>query len=250
VVLQALGIAAIFAVGVSLGLLGAGGTAIALPILVYLLGMEAHLAITVSILLVGAVSALGAVMHHAHGHVRWWTAAAFAPFGIAGAALGTRWCYLLSPRVLMLTFSGLLIVMAARILSERGAAEPRRRPILLVALAGFGIGVLTGVLGVGGGFLIVPAMVWIAGLDMKQAIGTSLVVIAINSAAAFYGHWRHTRDIDWTLAAALLVSALLGMTAGSLLAHRTHPARLRRWFAWLLLAMAVYTGVRSAAAQF
>ena len=93
-----------------------------------------------------------------------------------------------------------------------------------------------------------PAMVWFAGLAMKQAIGTSLVVIAVNSAAALYGHWRNAEQIDARLVVALLISAACGMAVGTWLAHRTHPARLRRWFAVLLIAMAIYIAARNVAA--
>jgi len=239
------GVVCIFAVGVSLGLLGAGGTAIALPVLVYLVGMEAHLAVTVSIILVGAASAFGAILHQRRGNVRWMAALSFAPFGIIGAVLGARWSYAFSARALLLTFSGLLVIIAVRLLRDNGAGDGRKRPLIIIAVVGFGIGILTGLLGVGGGFVIVPSLVWFAGLAMKEAIGTSLVIIAINSAAAFYGHWRGTPDLEPGVVLPLLLSAGAGMALGSRLAHATDPARLRRWFAWLLIAMALYMAVRN-----
>jgi uncharacterized membrane protein YfcA len=106
-------------------------------------------------------------------------------------------------------------------------------------LAGFAIGLLIGLLGVGGGFLLVPAMVYIAGLPMREAVGTSLLVSAINSAAAFAGHAAQQR-LAWRAALVLLGCAVAGMTAGVGLSHRTAPARLRRYFAGLLFALAGY----------
>jgi uncharacterized protein len=228
-----------------LGLLGAGGTATALPILVYLVGLTPHHAITVSIVIVGTVSAFGAYLHHRHGTVSWPAVLTFAPFGVVGAALGAHWCNLVSGRALLLSFSLLLVIMAVRMLSDGGAAPPRRRAAPLVALAGFAIGILTGLLGVGGGFVIVPALIWLGGLEMKHAIGTSLAIIAINSASAFYGHWRATPHLDAPVVAALLLSAACGMAAGSRLVRRWPAARLRRGFAILLLLLAAYTAART-----
>jgi hypothetical protein len=236
----------IFAVGVSLGLLGAGGTAIALPILVYVFGFEAHQAVTVSIILVGLVSLFGAFLHHRQGNVRWAVALGFAPSGIVGAWLGSKVSYLLSPRTLLLTFSALLTVISLRLLLEKKGAAPAphtSRPVAIVA-AGFLIGCLTGLLGVGGGFVIVPALLWFGGLGMKQAVGSSLVIIGINSAAALSGHLRE-QALPWGQVAGLLCSAGLGMAAGIRQAKRTDPARLKRCFAWLLLLLAAYMALRN-----
>ncbi len=228
-------------VGVSLGFLGAGGTAIALPVLVYIVGLEAHRAVAFSILLVGGVSAYGAWLHSRKGLVRWRAAAAFAPSGIAGAMLGSQWSYRLSGRVLLLAFSSLLAVIAAKMMFEREAdrgalKSPRWH---WIAISGFGIGVLTGLLGVGGGFVVVPAMIYFAGLGMKEAVATSLVVIAVNSAAAFAGHAAH-KPPEPGLALLLAVAALAGMTGGVKLAHHTHPRKIRHVFAIVLFCLAAF----------
>jgi uncharacterized membrane protein YfcA len=241
-----LGLVAIGLVGISLGLLGAGGTAIALPILVYTIGLEPHAAVVVSLLLVGGVSAFGALLHAWHGVVEWRKAAAFAPFGVAGAVAGARLSPLLSGRVLLISFACLLLVIAARILLSGDEAEgPRRVPRwTAVALAGSGIGFLTGMLGVGGGFVVVPALIYFAGCDMRGAIGTSLVVIAVNSGAAFALHAARIAP-DWPLLGALTASAAVGMGGGVWLSHRTSPQRLRRGFALLLAVLAVYMLARN-----
>lgn len=234
------GLVCLFAVGVSLGWLGAGGTAIALPALVYVVGLEPHTAVAFSLLLVGGVSVFGALLHHNKGLVCWRSALSFAPFGVLGAALGSRSSYLLSGRALLLSFSTLLVVVAILLLAERRApVESVRRHWSLIAVSGFGIGIVTGMLGVGGGFVIVPALMWCAGLDIRRAVSTSLVVIAINSSAAFAGH-ALMRPPQPRLALALLAAAALGMALGVHLSHRTDPARLKRYFAILLLGLAAY----------
>jgi hypothetical protein len=241
-----LGYILIFGVGVSLGLLGAGGTAIALPVLVYAVGMEAHHAVTVSLLLVGLVALFGSWLHHVRGNVRWATALSFAPPGVAGAWLGSRWSSRLSGRALLLTFSALLVIIAVRMIVERPVPSSSVRPrrVLVIAPAALVIGLLTGLLGVGGGFVIVPAMIYIGGLTMRESIGSALVVTTINSAAAFAMHvGQHPIAASETLA--LAGSAGAGMAAGAYLCQRTQPQRLQRWFALLLLALAAYMTARN-----
>jgi uncharacterized membrane protein YfcA len=236
----------IFAVGATLGLLGAGGTAIALPILVYVVGMEAHQAVTVSIILVGLVSFFGAALHHRQGNVRWRLCFAFAPSGVLGAWLGSKASYLLTPRALLLSFGALLAVISLRLLLEKKGRRPAphaAHPAALAA-AGFLIGCLTGLLGVGGGFVIVPALLWFGGLGMRQAVGSSLVIIGMNSAAALSGHLRE-QALPWGQAAGLLGSAGVGMAISIRQAQRIDAAKLKRWFAWLLLALAGYVLLRN-----
>lgn len=239
-----IGALCLFAVGVSLGWLGAGGTAIALPALVYIVGLEPHRAVALSLLLVGAASVFGAMLHHRKGLVRWRAAAAFTPAGIVGALLGSRLSYLLSGRALLLAFSALLAVIAWRVLSERTAESAHERRWKVTAAAGFGIGVVTGTLGVGGGFVIVPALAWGAGLAFREAVATSLVVIAANSAAAFAGHALR-EPVAVRLAAALMTAAAAGMYAGVRLSHKTDPARLKRYFAFLLLGLAAFMAAKN-----
>lgn len=241
-----LGLILIFAVGVTLGLLGAGGAAIALPVLVYINGMEAHQAVTLTLLIVGMVSALGALLHHWKGNVRWKAALAFAPAGVVGAWLGSKGSYLLSGRALLLSFSALLAVTAIRMLRDpngSGAAHPAHGATAMAAV-GFGIGLITGLLGVGGGFVIVPALLYFGGVSMREAIGTSLVIIALNTAVAFASHMER-QAIDVASTSGLLASAGAGMAAGTWLSHRTHPARLKKWFALVLLGLAAYMTARN-----
>jgi len=241
-----LGYILIFGVGLSLGLLGAGGTAIAVPVLVYAVGLEPHRAITVSLLLVGLVALFGAVLHHRRGNVRWNVALSFTPAGIAGAAVGARWSSQLSGKALLLTFSALLAIIAIRMLAEKPAhnADSRPRTWLAILPAAFLIGFLTGLLGVGGGFIIVPAMLYLGGLKMRESIGSALVVTGINSAAAFAVH-AGQQSFAMVQALSLTGCAGVGMAAGAYLCHRTHPTRLKTWFALLLLGLAAYMAGRN-----
>lgn len=235
-----MGALGLLAVGVALGFLGAGGTSIALPVLVYLVGLDAHTAIAISILLVGGASAYGALLNARRGFVAWPAVLVLAPAGIAGALLGSAGSYLLSGRALLLGFSGLLLLMALRMMRERpgdeGGGAERVCGRAWLAAAGFGIGVLTGGLGNGGGFLLVPALVYLGGLPMRRAVATSLMISAINSGAAFAGHATR-QALPWRMALPLLGCAMIGMTLGVGLSHRTEPGRLKRYFACLLLAM-------------
>ncbi|MCC7154795.1 MAG: sulfite exporter TauE/SafE family protein [Bryobacterales bacterium] len=232
-------------VGVSLGLLGAGGSAIAVPVLVYVAGMDAHEAVAVSLVLISVASLFGMTLNARRGLVRWRAAAAFIPAGAAGAWLGSKWSAGLSSRTLLLVFSGLLIVVGAKMLIEKPHDVPGspRGPIT-VAAAAFAIGILTGLLGVGGGFLIVPSLIYMARLPVRESIGTSLGVIAANSLVAFAGHMTN-REVDLSVLPVFLVFCLAGITAGTYICHRSHPARLKRGFGALLIGLAVFMAVNN-----
>lgn len=228
----------LLAVGVALGFLGAGGTSMALPVLVYLVGLDAHAAVAISILLVGGASAYGALLNARDGFVEWPAAMVLGGAGVVGAVLGSRWSYLLSERALLLCFSGLMLLVALRMMFETSGDDGRgqRRAWPLIGSAGFFIGALTGALGNGGGFLLVPTLVYFARLPMRRAVATSLVISAINSGAAFAGHATR-QALPWRTVWVLLGCAMIGMTIGVALSHRTEPARLKRYFACLLFLL-------------
>lgn len=229
-------------IGLSLGLIGGGGSIITVPLLVYVIGVEPHAAMPMSLAVVGATSLVGTGMHHRRGTVRLRAGLIFAAAGMLGAYFGTRLTYMLSDASLLLTFAALMIVVAVRMLRTAtregdGDGERPAAPLWTILAAGAGVGVLTGFLGVGGGFLIVPALVFFAGLGMKEAIGTSLLVITLNCIAGLAGHLRHGA-FDLRLAALVTLFAVAGVAAGARMAHRTSPVRLRLWFAWFVLAVA------------
>lgn len=229
------------AIGFSLGLIGGGGAIIAVPVLVYVLGVDTRAAVAMSLGIVGATAALGAYLHGRRGAVRLSAGLMFAALGIVGAYFGARLTYLVRPAVLLLIFAAIMLAAAVAML-KRTEGEPHgaRHP-LIVLLAGFAVGVLTGFLGVGGGFMIVPALVFFAGLGMRDAVGTSLLVIAVNSFAGFAGHMlRAGSALDLRLTLLVVAIAVVGMLAGTRLSHRTSPALLRKWFAGLVIAMALF----------
>jgi hypothetical protein len=234
------------AIGLSLGLIGGGGSIITVPLLVYVLNVDPHNAMGMSLAVVGATSLVGAALHHGGGTVRLRTGLVFAAAGMLGAYFASRLTYMISDAALLLTFAGLMTVVALRMLAQGDAPEQRehRASVVKELAAGLGVGVLTGFLGVGGGFLIVPALVFFGGLGMKQAIGTSLLVITLNSVAGFAGHMQHG-NFDVRLAALVTLFAVTGVVIGTRLAHRTSPARLRQWFAWFVLAVAALLVIKN-----
>jgi len=243
----ALGLVLSAAIGLSLGLIGGGGSIITVPVLVYVLGVPPHRAIGMSLAVVGSTALVGALLHHRKGSVSWRTGALFAASGIVSAYLGSRLTRLVSSPVLMLLFAGLMLVVATVMLVRRdpGADAPAHAANLpRAALAGLGVGFLTGFLGVGGGFLIVPALVVFGVLGMKAAIGTSLFVIAVNCAAGLLGHLT-TGDLDARLTVLVTALAVGGALVGTSLSHRFHPSGLRRIFAWFVVAVALYLVARN-----
>ncbi len=250
--LFALGLALSLGIGLSLGLIGGGGSIITVPVLVYVLGVPPHRAVGMSLAVVGSTALMGTLLHDRRGSVAWRTGMLFAGSGIVSAYLGSKLTRLVSPSVLLLLFAALMLVAATVMLTRHGpghdtAAHTPSAPGS--ALAGLGVGFLTGFLGVGGGFLIVPALVVFGGLGMRAAIGTSLFVIAVNCAAGLAGHLT-TGDADWKLTGLVALLAMGGALAGTALSHRVHPHGLRRAFAWFVVAVALYLVARNYNAVF
>ncbi len=224
-------------IGVSLALLGSGGSIVTLPVLVYVAGIPAHQAVPMTLVIVGATAAAGSVLLARRQGIDVRAATAFALTGSGGAFLGARFTALVAPEVLMLCFAGIMIAAGVRLLA-RPSVPLRVSPCAVsrCLAAGGGVGVLTGFLGVGGGFLIVPALLLFAGLDMKRAASTSLVVIAFNAAGGLAGQ-AASAPIDWPLTSAFLAAALAGMAGGTVLAGRVTAGALQRIFAWSILAL-------------
>lgn len=226
-------------VGVSLGLLGGGGSVLTVPLLVYVAQQGPQEAIATSLLVVAATSALGAVSHARAGRVEWRTALVFGSAGMVGAYAGGRVGSLLPGTLLLVLFSVLLVVTAVAMLRggravDAGAQGHAR--VWRVLLHGVVVGFITGVVGAGGGFLVVPALVLLGGLPMHTAVGTSLVVIAMKSGAGFLGYASQT-PIDWPLAVAVVVAASLGAVVAGRLSDRIDADRLRAAFGWFVLAV-------------
>ena len=242
---QLLALALSSLIGVSLGLLGGGGSILAVPVLVYVAGLDPHAAVGSSLAIVGATALVGGLVHARHGRADLRAAAMFAGAGMLGAPLGSLAAPLVSGRTLLLLFASLMHVVSALMLRGRPSARAAggRRPAAVLA-AGFGVGALTGFLGVGGGFLIVPALVLLGGLPMRLAVGTSLLVIAINSAAGFLGHLGEG-GAGAVLTGAFTLASVLGAFAGQRLAGRLSPDSLRTAFGLLVLLLGGFLLVKS-----
>jgi hypothetical protein len=224
-------------IGLSLGTLGSGGSIITLPVLVYVARVPAHDAVGMSLVIVGATAAIGSLVQSRHAGIDARAAAMFAATGAVGAFAGARLTHLVSGDVLMGIFAVLMTIAGWRML-VRGGSGGAARTCSFRRCAGIGValGVLTGFLGVGGGFLIVPALVLFAGIDMKRAVPTSLAIIACNCLGGFAGQFRHAA-VRWPLTAAFLGSALAGMAGGSVITGRMSADGLRRAFAWAVIAL-------------
>jgi uncharacterized protein len=252
-----------FLIGLSLGALGGGGSILAVPVLVYAAGQGPKAATTTSLLLVGIAAAVGMIGHLRAGRVSVGTGTAFGLTGIGGSLLGSALNHRANPNVLLLAFAGLVVVAAWRMLTgcptctrvgELNAianAQPgksaRRFSIATattILAAGSAVGLLTGLFGVGGGFVIVPALTLGLKLPMPKAIGTSLLVIAINTAVALATRFA-TTTIDWKVTIPFVIAAIGGVLTGARVASRLDPKRSLSAFAALLVAVAVYTAIRA-----
>jgi uncharacterized protein len=233
-------------VGLILGLLGGGGSILTVPVFIYVLHAQPKAAIAMSVPVVGVTSLVGAWGHWRQGHVEIRQALLFGTFAMVGSYLGAS-AAVFVPGSAQLVLLSLLMVAAALSMLRRTSAIVAKalnpRPPLDIytrgagGAAGFVIGALTGLVGIGGGFLFVPALVLLAGVSIKDAIGTSLLVIAMSSFAALIGYAGQTA-IPWRLVALFLLSASGGILAGVYLMRFIPPRPLQRGFAVLLLLIA------------
>jgi len=248
-----------FLVGLSLGTLGSGGSILAVPLLVHAAGQSPQDATATSLLLVGFATLSGLPSHYRAGRVKVGAGVAFGLTGVGGSLAGTALGRRLDPDVLLLAFSGLIFVAAWRMLTacptctlsgeeialreQAAAAGPRSLGVgrlLAIVAAGSAVGFLTGLFGVGGGFVIVPILTLLLGFAMPQAIGTSLLVVAINAAMALAARLG-TVQIDWTVALAFTMTAVAGVLVGGRIADRIDAVRSLRYFAAGLVALALFT---------
>ena len=228
-------------IGASLGLLGGGGSILTVPIFVYVLGFPPKEAIAMSLGVVGVTSTVGALGHWRSGHVNVRTGATFGSVAMVGTFVGTRLAAYLSGTTQLAIFGLAMLVAAAFMFRGRRAPETsgdhtRGATIALVVLEGLAVGLLTGLVGVGGGFLIVPALVLLA-MPMRQAVGTSLLIIATNCAVGFYGYLGHVH-FTWSSMALVTAGTLPGIAVGTYLHRFVSQIALRRGFAVFLLMVA------------
>lgn len=268
-------------IGLTLGALGGGGSILTVPALVFVLGLSAQEATTASLVIVGVTAAAASAGHARSGHTRWRTGLLLAAVGVPASLAGTVLNGRVDPDVLLLSFAALMLVAAVGMLvralsaSRRQAPAPPSRPASpdapggstrpatrarpahagpaarsrlghawRLAAAGLGIGFLTGFLGVGGGFIVVPVLVVLLSTPMPVAVGTSLLVISLNSAVALAARAGHG-SFDWDVIVPFTVAAVAGSLAGKRAADRISPNKLTVAFAVLLVAVAVYVAVQA-----
>ncbi len=228
-------------VGFSLGLLGGGGSILTVPILTYVVGMGAKEAIASSLFIVGATSAFSVLSHARAGRVRWRTGAIFGAAGMVGAFIGGLIGGFVPGTVLMVLFAGMMLATAAAMIRGRAGhsattGEQRTRRVSRIMLDGFLVGLATGLVGAGGGFLIVPALNLLGGLPIAVAVGTSLLVIVMKSFAGLAGY-LFTVSIQWPLVLGFTGVAIAGSFIGSRFAGRIPETALRKGFGYFVLVM-------------
>lgn len=245
--------------GISLGLFGGGGSILTVPILVYLIGIEPVIATGYSLFVVGSTAVVGIVQKSAKKLVAWKTGIIFAIPSLIAVFL-TR--YKLVPMIpdtlftlgnevitkdiAIMIFFGLVMLLASYSMirgrkSDADIERPTEPKIGLLIIEGLVVGVVTGLVGAGGGFLIVPALVMLVGLDMKLAVGTSLLIIAIKSLIGFIGDIIGSEHaIEWQFLLLFTLFSIIGMIIGSALTHKIHADKIKKGFGWFILAMGIF----------
>ncbi len=240
--------------GVSLGLTGGGGSILGVPLLVYLAGLSPHLAVGTSLVAVGVTALLSSLQYFREGHVNVTVALLMAPMGFIGVYLGSLANKTIPGDILLLIFAVFMIIVGvgmtrdalrqANKTRERRGEENRapigRRSVVRALLAGLGVGLLSGFLGVGGGFIIVPTLVWFIGLEMKDAVGTSLLIIFFNGVSGLASYTLQGRPLDLAVTGVFVTGGALGGYLGARLASRLSDRALRIAFSILVYAIAVY----------
>lgn len=258
---ELLGYAGAVLMGLSLGIFGGGGSTLTVPILVYLFHQDPVTATGLSLLLVGATSGAGLFAHHRQGNIEWRSAAVFGGASLVSVFITRRWLLPALPDpifhigpvtvgkgVFILGLFAVMMIASARRMIRKPegnmAMATGRHATLKLLLIGLVVGLLTGILGAGGGFLIVPALVLLAGMDVKRAVGTSLFIITANSFIGFLGDREIRLEDHYHLLLPFLALAILGILIGSRAAKRIHPEKLRPAFGWFLAAMGAFIIVR------
>lgn len=237
----AIGLALALVIGLTLGLFGGGGSTLTVPIFVYVLGFEPKLAIAMSFPVVGATSLIGAIGNWRAGNIRLTNALLFGLVTMTGAYGGARASRLLDGREQLFILGAVMAVAA--VMMMRSARQEDHAPSaagasLALYVVGIAVGALTGTIGIGGGFLLVPALVGFGKVPMREAVGTSLLVIAMNCVSGFAGQ-RDTQDIPWLFVCSFSAAAIVGILVGARISGRVHARTLKRGFAVLLLVIAV-----------
>lgn len=241
-------------IGVAVGLLGGGGSILTTPLLIYVLGFEPKQAIAASLFVVAITSLFGLIFHARAKRVRWKTGLIFGAASMVGAFAGGQVGSQLPGAVLLTAFAVMMAVTAIAMVRGRkkvAAKVHKGLPLFRILLDGAVVGFVTGLVGAGGGFLVVPALVLLGGLPMQAAVGTSLLVVMMKSFAGFFGYivtfgggsfvsWNPDVEIPWTVTLMVTGMAVLGSFIGAAFSGKIHPDRLRKGFGWFVLVMAAF----------
>lgn len=248
-------ILAIF-VGLSLGLIGGGGSILAVPILKYVIGVSTKEAIAMSLFIVGIVSTIGLIPHWRQGNVNFSIALIFIPPAMIGSFLGAKMSDLpfINDTIQLVSF-GIIMLLASFLMIKKSDKKStsdedkfkknnaiiknKSNQIILTVIEGFAVGILTGFVGVGGGFLIIPALVLVGRIPMKEAVGTSLIIIAFNSVSGFYGYLNQV-DLSWLIMITFSMASSIGIIIGGFLTQKINPEYLQKGFGYFVLTVAVF----------
>lgn len=235
-------------IGLSLGLLGSGGSILTVPVLVYLVGQDPKVAIAGSLLIVGIISLFSALPYARQQLIKWRTVVLFGVPGMLGAFIGAWAAHFVSDAVQMLVFAVLMLsasYLMFKPVKMQDADQPHQeRAVYKIALDGLVVGAITGLVGVGGGFMIIPALVILGGLSMRLAVGTSLVIIAIKSFVGFAEYLQVLKSlslsVDWTVILVFSAIGIVGGWIGNRVSHRIDQAQLKKIFAVFLVLMGLF----------
>ena len=244
-------------IGLSLGVLGGGGSILTVPILVYVAGFDAKEAIAASLFVVGVTSAVSVISHARSGRVMWRTGLIFGAAGMFGAFAGGLLGGFIPGEILLVAFALMMVATSAAMIRGRknkqaagtdSGGASRRMPLGKILVEGLVVGLVTGLVGAGGGFLVVPALALLGGLPMSIAVGTSLVVISMKSFAGLAGYLT-TVQLDWSLVLAVTAAAIVGSLIGAKLTGRIPETALRKGFGWFVLVMGAFVLIQQAPAD-
>lgn len=247
--------------GLTLGLLGGGGSILTVPILVYVMGIDPVLGTAYSLFVVGSSAVVGGLRKHTEGLVEWKTGLLFAAPSLL-AVFATRYWLMpaiphhianvggleITKQLAIMVFFGVIMLLASysmiRGRKDSKGDDHKHVSIPLVLAEGLVVGTVTGIVGAGGGFLIVPALVLLVGMPMKKAVGTSLVIIAIKSLIGFVGDIGSGQEIDWAFLGMFTAMSLVGMFIGIYLTRFVPADKLKKVFGWFVLVMGIFIIVK------
>lgn len=255
--MEYIGLIASVAMGITLGLMGGGGSILTVPILVYLFALSPTMATGYSLFVVGTTALIGSIMYIRKGDIDLQAGAAFGLLSVIGVNISRGYIIPQIPEVVvqiggfsltkeilvMLAFAALMVVASYSMIKGKKDRKPMEaHPMVRVALMatiGLIVGVVAGFVGAGGGFLIIPALVFIAGLSMRIAVGTSLMIIAFQSLLGFAGDLSRGLMVNWSLLGPVVAFAVIGIILGSAVAHKIKEQKLKIAFGWFVLVMGV-----------